>query len=49
MALDKAMPCLHGHGIGSVALIGRAPDSKSGGCRFEPCLTRFATGRAMSN
>ena len=31
----RGTPC-----VGSVALIGRAPDSKSGGCRFEPCLAR---------
>ena len=34
-----------GQRIGSVALIGRAPDSKSGGCRFESCLTRSQTRR----
>ena len=28
---------------GSVALTARAPDSKSGGCRFESCLTRRTT------
>ena len=28
---------------GSVALTARAPDSKSGGCRFESCLTRLLT------
>ena len=31
--------------VGSVALIGRAPDSKSGGCRFESCLARSQTRR----
>ena len=31
--------------LGSVALTGRAPDSKSGGCRFESCLARFARSK----
>ena len=45
----RAIPCIvrlkSSEEKGSVAPIGRAPDSKSGCCRFESCLTRHLIRR----